>query len=263
MSLQNSSYDEIDDVIAMVNNGFERRRQEQIKREAEFEEKREKEVTAAVSMIERALERSIKEEEWIVKQEKISNEIESEYRKKMKNTILAVLISACLVSPFAIKAGRTIIDKINHWSNVNSAVSIQRGQIMDILLSGGFAYIDDGKNYVSEERVGQKSPFTVNDNSIEKYKNLDVDNYIDVYLYRSILPPEEFEDFIRSVSYVDTNGTVCYYLNFEQFLRINGFPDERTFINYAQEGAYQRQVQKEQDNQISAGYENTGKGGRS
>lgn len=263
MSIQNNSYDEIDDVISMVNNGFERRRQEQIKREAEFEEKSEKNVTAVASMIDRALERSIKEEDWKIQQQKISNDRNAEYHKKMKTTIIAVLIGASLVAPLAFKSGKALIDRFNHWKDIEVAVAVQSNEIENILKENDLAYEDLEKRQNFENGYSNEISFTVRDNSVQDYKCLNVKDYVDVYLYKNTLPPEEFEDFIKSVSYVDTNGAICNYLNFEQFLRINGFPDERTFINYAQEGAYQRQVQKEQNNQISAGYENTGKGGRS
>jgi len=263
MSMQSNSYDEIDDVISMVNNGYERRRQEQNKRDEKLAEKRDKEATAAVWMIDRALERSIKEEDWKIQQEKVSKERDAEYHKKMKATIIAVLIGATLVAPFAFKGGKAIIDRFNHWKDVEIAVAVQSDEIEDTLKEYGLAYEDGEKRQQFENGNLEATVFTVRDNSVHDYKILNVKDYIDVYLYKNILPPEEFDDFIRSVSYVDTNGMVCCYLNFEQFLRINGFPDEKTFVNYAQEGAYQRQVQREQNNQISTGYESNGKGGRS
>jgi len=242
MTMQGVSYDDIDEVIGIVNEGYNKRRQD------EYKEKR---TNGAIFMIDRAIERSINEEDWKIEQEKRLEVMDSESRKKMKTTIIAVLIGATLVAPFAFKGGKAIVEKYEHWTSVNSAVAAQKTEIMSNLLHKGLAYIDD-EIVINPNGV---NPFTVKNNSVEHYKTLKVSDYIDVYLYKLCLPTEEFNDFIRSLTYTDFNGNICNYLNFEQYLNINGFPNEKTFDNYGKEGAYQREVQKEQA-------ENKGKGGK-
>ena len=262
MSMQNALYDDFDDVLDIVNSGFERRRQEQAQRDEKQKIKREKEINGAVLMIDAALERSIREEDWRIQTQKTAEAAEEKYRKNFKRTIIAVLLGAALVSPFALKAGESIINKYNHWTSVNSAVAVQSVEVRDNLMTNRLAYVDMSKVENLEHVSYEVTPFTVRDNSVEDYKVLNVKDYVDVYLYMINLPETEFRDFIRSITYVDTNGSVCYYENFEQYLRINGFPDERTFTNYGREGAYQREVQRQQ-RQVSTISEGSHKGGRS
>lgn len=257
MSIPNVSYDDFDDVISMVNNGYNRRREEDAKRDEQLRIKREKEVNGAVFMIDEALKRSIREEDWRIEIQKRAERTQNEYRENVKKTIIAVLIGAAIVSPFAIKAGEAIINKVNHWSAVNSAVAAQSNAAKDNLLLNGLAYVDESKAYEVDRAFAHVTPFTIRDNSVDDYRVLNVKDYVDVYVYKTLLTDSEFNDFIKSVSYVDGNGNVCRYVSFEQFLKINGFPDEMTFENYAREGAYDRENSKH-----TISNEGVSKGGR-
>lgn len=246
-------YDDFDDVLDMVNRNYQNVAIQQAKREEEARVKREKEIDGAVWMIDRALERSIKEEEWEIKMKKAADERAEDERKKRKATVIAVLIAAGLISPFAIKAGQTIIQKYEHWKDVNAAVSYQMTEATDLLRLNNLAYM-------SYQDDTMESPFIVRDNSVQDYKVLNVTDIGDVYAYKKVLPEEEFKDFIRSLRYTDETGTYGY-TDFEHFLRINGFPDERTFDNYAREKIYAEHLQKQSQEQIST-TQNNGKGGR-
>lgn len=260
MSIENVSYNNIDDVFVVLENGFERRRQEQIRRENELNIKRDKEASAAAIMIEEAIERSIKEEDWRIQEQKIAEKDAEDFRRKFKTTIISVLIGATLISPFAFITGKAVINKFEHWKDVSRAVSIQSNEAREELLKHRLAYIDGDKlkhlGYVSSE-----TPFTIRNNSAQDYKVLSVKDYVDVYIYKKILPDNEFNDFIQSITYTDVNGNVSHYVSFEQYLIINGFPDENTFNNYAEEGAYNREVLKNKADFIST--QNVNKGGRS
>lgn len=259
MSVSSVLHNDIDDVFAVLENGFERRRQEQIRRDNELRIKREKEVNGAVMMIDSAIERSIKEEDWKIEREKKEVMAAEEYRRKIKTAIVSVLIGATLISPFAFIAGKSIVNKFERWRAVNSAVAMQSNEALDQLLRYKLAYIDEDK-FSKMEHVSSENPVTIKNNNVEDYRVLKVDNYIDVYLYKLNLPSSEFNDFIRSLTYTDNNGNLVHYVNFEQYLKINGFPDEDTFKNYAEEGAFQRAVQKEQEKLINN--QNANKGGR-
>ena len=261
MSVSSVLHNDIDDIFAVLENGFERRRQDQIKRDNELKNKRDKEVNGAFGMIERALERSIKEEDWRIEKEKKAVIAAEEYRRKIKTAIVSVLIGAALISPFAFTAGKAIINKFEHWKAVNSAVALQSNDAMEELLKYKLAYIDENK-LSNLEHATSETPFTVRNNTVSDYQVLNVDDYVDVYLYKINLPSTEFNDFIRSLTYTDNNGDLVHYISFEQYLKINGFSDEETFINYAKEGAYKREVQRNQTKFISVDNESTGKGGR-
>lgn len=259
MSVENVLYNDIDDVFSVLENGFERRRQEQIKQENELNIKRDKEASTAILMIEKAIERSIREEDWKIQKQKNAERDAEEYRLKLKTTIISVLIGATLISPFAIKAGSVIINKYEHWRDVNRAISLQINEAREELLKYRLAYIDESI-FQHSEHVNYEDPFTIRNNSTSDYIVLDAKDYIDVYLYKNILPTAEFNDFIKSINYTDTNGNICHYIDFEQYLKINGFPDEKTFNNYAEEGIYNREVLKNKSNSVST--QSIGKGGR-
>lgn len=72
-----------------------------------------------------------------------------------------------------------------------------------------------------------QSDFSVKDNSIANYRNLSVNanrndrmSHVIIYIYRNVLPSQEFNDFIKSVTYNDGSN---YYTDFSQFLTINGY----------------------------------------
>ena len=66
--------------------------------------------------------------------------------------------------------------------------------------------------------------FKIGNNSVSDYSKLHADSPLEVYIYKLAMDnPEEFNKFIRSVSYND--GLYCYE-SYEQFLRINGYYDQ-------------------------------------
>lgn len=85
--------------------------------------------------------------------------------------------------------------------------------------------------------------FVILDNSVDGYKGLGANDLVDVYIYRQIFAAsdriEEFDKFIKSVEYFDTEGNLCNYVSFDQFMRINGYPDIKTFENYAETDIYE------------------------
>ena len=77
--------------------------------------------------------------------------------------------------------------------------------------------------------------FEIKENTTEAYRRLMVTSNMDVYIYNLILPNDEFDKFIKSVSY---NNGLHRYTDMDQFLRINGFciegtntPSLRVFYN--------------------------------
>ena len=74
----------------------------------------------------------------------------------------------------------------------------------------------------------------IKNNDVEDYAKLNSHSKLDVYIYSQILPREELQKYIQSVSY---NNGLNTYINFTQFLNINGYyengePSEKVFKNY-------------------------------
>ena len=73
-------------------------------------------------------------------------------------------------------------------------------------------------------RSKENGKFEIGNNSVSDYSVLDANTPMEVYIYKlAINDNEEFNKFIRSVSYSD--GVYCYE-SYEQFLRINGYYDQ-------------------------------------
>lgn len=81
-------------------------------------------------------------------------------------------------------------------------------------------------------------PFTVLDNSSFDYRELDVDGLVDIYVYKTILPKDEFTKFIKSVYYTNEEGN-HYYSDYEDFLNVNNFESESDFEKAAREILYE------------------------
>ena len=78
----------------------------------------------------------------------------------------------------------------------------------------------------------------ISENSIGDYRQLNISNPLDIYIFQSILPQNEFNKFIQATTYHDGLRD-CNYVDFNQFLRINGYinpntqkPDSGVYENY-------------------------------
>lgn len=78
----------------------------------------------------------------------------------------------------------------------------------------------------------------ISENSVGDYKQLNISNPLDIYIFKSILPKKEFNKFIQATTYHDGLRD-CNYVDFNQFLRINGYinqntqePDSGVYENY-------------------------------
>lgn len=86
--------------------------------------------------------------------------------------------------------------------------------------------VDLSEDTLTEYGLGTKEngEFEIGNNSVSDYSVLDANTPMEVYIYKlAIGNNEEFNKFIRSVSYSD--GVYCYE-SYEQFLRINGYYDQ-------------------------------------
>ena len=126
-------------------------------------------------------------------------------KKAFKRTIAGVLAAATLY------AGVKIGQKMEDNSKINKATQTLVDLSEDTLTEYGLGTKENGK-------------FEIGNNSVSDYSVLDANTPMEVYIYKlAINDNEEFNKFIRSVSYSD--GVYCYE-SYEQFLRINGYYDQ-------------------------------------
>ncbi|MBQ8193002.1 MAG: hypothetical protein IJZ46_02915 [Bacilli bacterium] len=83
------------------------------------------------------------------------------------------------------------------------------------------------------------------DNSISQYEQLRADEPLEIYIYKQILPENEFDKFIKSASY---SNDMYNYISYNQFLEYNGYRDPETnsisntvFENYMETEILERQ----------------------
>lgn len=147
-----------------------------------------------------------KEKEDLIKKKK------EDRKKAWKKLIIGILTGSTLIGG-AVYGISQLEPKIDDNIKISNAKEWLRTLGEDNLLMYGLATRDeDGK-------------FKIGNNSVSDYRSLDADTPLEVYVYKDIMDNEEFNKFIRSVTY--DNGTYCYE-SYEQFLRINGFYDQTT-----------------------------------
>lgn len=148
-----------------------------------------------------------------------------ERKDMIKRLIIAGSIVGTLITGLAIKVNYSddIAAYFQKQEDISEVKSKLRTKAMIELLRYDLA-ISDSSSY---------QVYTVRNNTVDSYKILGISNFEDVYIYRTILPEEEFNKFIKAVSYVDENGT-HYYRDYQQFLDINGYFDYKDFENAAE-----------------------------
>lgn len=163
---------------------------------------------------------------------------EQKYRKRKSNVIIAkkqkeVITTLCTIFIVAglsigtIKTVENVSNFVQTQANVNYGTNILKEQALNELCLHDLA------------TVNERGKYKIKENTITDYRKLDASSDLDVYIYRQILPPEEFDKFIKSVSY---NNGYNYYIDFYQFLNINGYyaqgtntPSSAVFNNIMEE----------------------------
>lgn len=67
------------------------------------------------------------------------------------------------------------------------------------------------------------------------YKYLDIDTPEELYICSRILHEEEFNKVLKTIEYTDPEGNKKSYSSFEEYLKINGYEDEKDFERKAKE----------------------------
>lgn len=130
--------------------------------------------------------------------------------KHFKRIIAGILAGSTLTTAAAYAAAK-IVPKIENNIKISSATDELTKLGKENLISCELGTEVDGI-------------FKIGNNSVSDYSKLHADSPLEVYIYKLAMDnPEEFNKFIRSVSYND--GLYCYE-SYEQFLRINGYYDQ-------------------------------------
>lgn len=130
--------------------------------------------------------------------------------KHFKRIIAGILAGSTLTTAAAYAAAK-IVPKIENNMKISAATDELTKLGKENLISCELGTEVDGN-------------FEIGNNSVSDYSKLHADSPLEVYIYRLAMDnPEEFNKFIRSVSYND--GLYCYE-SYEQFLRINGYYDQ-------------------------------------
>lgn len=215
-------YNDIDVFINTVNKQIEYKKKEEEKRRAD-------------EMAQRAMYNSVGNSvKRIMEEEKRSKELEKERKKKILISVGSALLTCSIT--FGLIAAN-----IDSW---NAKLDAQKRSTMDyiescqVLLDNNLAYHDPQR----------QNPFVIADNSVKDYKKLNITSPRDVYSYMIAFErnKEEFNDFIKSVYYIDEDNNIQYYKSFEDFLNRNGYLDKEDFMNKIKK-EYQDEIMQESE----------------
>ena len=189
--------------------------------------------------LEASINASIKYEERLIEQDnarkKAFEQLEARNKsieQRRKKALLSVSLLVASLLPGIIVGGVKINDWIQKQMMISKATNVLCEDARENLILSGCAAL--------EYNTG-KPPFVLKDNSVSDYKNLvyrigNVESK-DVYVYASVFESmgqkDEIDDFVSAIPYTTDEGTY-YYLDFDHYLSVNGYPDTATFENYVE-----------------------------
>lgn len=189
------------------------------------EEKNKKRAEEYYQSIEHAIQHSITMADIRVENEK-QIEIDAEkIRKQRKLRIGALILAGVVVFGGLTYTGKRLSDQNDIRTVTNMATDDAKDELSAILMNkvgGSITFSND---------TALRTVFS--SLSTSDYAKLSVDNLGQIYSYKLVLGDSEFEEFIKSLTYLE-NGEQRHYVSFKQFLNINGFGSEMEFTNKAE-----------------------------
>ena len=149
-----------------------------------------------------------------------------ERMKKRRNLrISALILAGTIFVGGLVYTGKRLSDKQDIKIATSMAIKDAEDELTTLLMlkRGGSV------TFLSEN--GARSMF--DSLSTSDYAKISIDNLGQIYSYKLILGDTEFEEFIKSIRYLENNEERCY-TSFRQFLNINGFSSEEEFVNKAE-----------------------------
>lgn len=186
------------------------------------EEKSNKKAAEYFNAIDGAVQRSIKREDVKVENER---QMQINVEKQRKLRIAALILAGTLIFGGLTYAGKRISEQHEIRTVTTLATKDAEHELALLLMhksGGSFTFLND---------IGLRNSFS--GLSTHDYAKLSVDNLGQIYSYKLVLGDVEFEEFIKSLTYLE-NGEQRHYVSFKQFLNINGFGSEKEFINKAE-----------------------------
>ena len=142
-----------------------------------------------------------------------------EKRKKIKVMAVAGAVVAVLAAGITVNVvhGDEIEQNIVEHNDYNEAVGILKYNIQMVLTARNMA-----------------QGVTLNNNSVEQYSEISLNSPEEVYMLRYEMPfrysdnfEKEFNKIIRSISYYNSDGELCYYNNYDDYLKASGLTEEQ------------------------------------
>lgn len=140
----------------------------------------------------------------------------SNRRKKNARAIRVKAIVGSAILSLSIYGGITlknvIVEKAEYIADTKEAVCLSEEMMTDRLVEYGVAHYEkDGR-------------FSIKGMGVDDYRTLNIDSPEELYALIKVIDDEtERDNMVRAMSYTDTEGNVCNYTDFAQFLRINGY----------------------------------------
>ena len=160
-------------------------------------------------LAQRAIATSTKREE-IAREAAIrGKEITKERRKK----VALILVGMATVVALSIPAVKNVGTAIDKYKDTSTAISIMQEEAIDNLSKYGLIN-ENGEAFN-----------IVEPNTSVSYQRLDISSPEEVYVYKTILSDTEFNKLISSLS----------YSSFEEYLKVNGFSNEKEFVESMRE----------------------------
>ena len=137
-------------------------------------------------------------------------------KKKNARAIRVKAIVGSAILSLSIYGGITlknvIVEKAEYVADTKEAVALSEGMMTDRLVQNGVAHYEkDGR-------------FSIKGMSVDDYSTLNIDSPEELYALIKVVDDEtERDNMVRAMTYTDTEGNVCNYTDFAQFLRINGY----------------------------------------
>ena len=174
---------------------------------------------------ERAIQESIGRAESKAEVQRKFDERVVQLEKQRKLKIAALVLAGTVFLGGLVYGGK----RVSEQQDIKAATSMGTQDAVDEL-SNLLVYRNGGSITYSTD-IGVRSLFQ--SLTTDDYSKLTVNNIGQIYSYKLVLRDAEFEEFIKSLTYLE-NGEERHYVSFKQFLNINGFGSEKEFINKAE-----------------------------
>lgn len=129
---------------------------------------------------------------------------------RVKAIIGSAILSLSIYGGITLK--NVIVEKAEYVADTKEAVALSEELMTERLVDSGVAHYEkDGR-------------FSIKGMSVADYGTLSISSPEELYALIKVIDDEtECDNMVRAMTYTDTEGNVCNYTDFAQFLRVNGY----------------------------------------